>query len=196
MQRRRKRILLLPVWSLLLGISAVPLSNGIIAAQLSPGGHSDKQAEIEKGREVIGVTCVACHTNILRMLQIHKESPEQWRNTVYSMISRGAEVMPDEIQPLIAFLAANAENERQTGSQISGGRRPGSNKAAPEAEGRAVFQRSCQQCHELATASKKLASEEWNAVIARMMTYGAKLTPAERQELITYLSGLTKASRP
>ena len=58
-----------------------------------------------------------------------------------------------------------------------------------EADGGAVLQRTCQQCHELAVASKKLESEDWGTVITRMMTYGARLTPVDRQKLIEYLSG-------
>ena len=53
----------------------------------------------------MGQTCVACHTNILRMVQIHKQTPEQWRKTVYLMIGRGAQIMPDEIDAVAAYLA-------------------------------------------------------------------------------------------
>jgi hypothetical protein len=44
----------------------------------------------------------------------------------------------------------------------------------------------------MATATTKLPSEDWNAVIAKMMTYGAKVTPADQQKLIEYLNGLAK----
>jgi mono/diheme cytochrome c family protein len=98
--------------------------------------------------------------------------------------------MPNEIEPLIAFLSANAGRNRQTISEASSGDRPGSGRAEQQtmdAEGRALLQRNCQQCHDLVTASTKLASEDWSAVIAKMMTYGAKLTPADQQKLIEYL---------
>jgi hypothetical protein len=66
---------------------------------------------------------VACHTNILRMLQVHTKTPQQWRDTVYSMISRGAQVMPGEIEPVTAFLAANAGSNRLAITQTSRGYR-------------------------------------------------------------------------
>jgi cytochrome c5 len=91
--------------------------------------------------------------------------------------------MPDEIEAVTAFLAATAGSN--PGRPATGG----AGQQRPDADGRAILQRTCQQCHELATASKKLDSEDWNAVVTRMMTYGAKLTPADRQKLIEYLKG-------
>ena len=52
-----------------------------------------------------------------------------------------------------------------------------------DADGATILQRNCQQCHELAVASKKPEKEDWDVVITRMMTYGARLTPAERPKL-------------
>lgn len=194
MQPRRKRVLSLMVWNLLVWISATQLCGGLAAqAQVPANTQSDQQAQIQKGRQVIGVVCVACHTNILRMVQVHKKSPDQWKDTVYSMIGRGAQIMPDEIDAVAAFLAANAGSNRETNSQTSSGGRTGrGEQQGPDAEGRAILQRTCQQCHDMATASTKLPSEDWNAVIAKMMTYGARLTPADQQKLIDYLNGLAK----
>jgi mono/diheme cytochrome c family protein len=194
MQRRRKRILSFIFWDLLVWIFVAHLSGGL-AAQVAASAQSDQQAQIEKGRQTVGQVCVACHTNILRMLQVHKKSEEQWRDTVYSMIGRGAQIMPDEIQPLTAFLAANPGSNRQTIAESSRGGRPAPatpDQQTPEAQGRAILQRSCVQCHDMATASTKLASEDWNAVIAKMMTYGARVTPADQQKLVEYLNGLAK----
>lgn len=188
------RILSLMAWNLVVWISAATLSRGV-AAQVSASAPSDQQAQIEKGRQVVGQVCAACHTTILRMVQVHKQSAEQLRDTICFMISRGAQIMPDEIEPVTAFLAATAGIGRQAGTQTSGGGRPGPGRAGqqmPEGEGRAIFQQKCQQCHELATASTKLPAEEWSAVIARMMTYGVKLTSGDQQTLSGYLDGLAK----
>jgi mono/diheme cytochrome c family protein len=129
------------------------------------------------------------------MVQIHKQTPEQWKGTVYLMIGRGAQIMPDEIDAVAAYLAADAGGNRQAATETGGGGRQGARgagQAAPETEGRAILQRTCQQCHDLGTATAKLASEDWTAVIGRMTSYGAKLSPADQQKLIEYLNGLTK----
>jgi mono/diheme cytochrome c family protein len=175
-------------WNLLVLIS-VALSSGL-AAQGSANVSGDQSAQIEKGRRVVAQVCATCHTTIGRMLQVHKQTPEQWKDTVYFMISRGAQIMPDEIGPVTAFLAAPAGNARETSADASGRGRPGARGAGqqtPQTDGAAILQQNCQQCHELATASKKDDAEDWSAVIARMMTYGARLTATDQQTLIGYL---------
>ena len=190
----RHRILSLIVCSFVVWISAAPLDRGL-AAQGPAGAPGNQPAQIEKGRQVVAQVCATCHTTIVRMVQVHKQTAEQWKDTVYFMIGRGAQIMPDEIEPVTAFLAATAGSNPQTVTQTSGGGRRGagaSGQQTPEADGGAILQRNCQQCHELATASKKSASEDWSAVITRMMNYGARLTPADQEKLIEYLSGLAK----
>lgn len=193
-RRKRNKIFSLVIWNLVLWISAAPLATRV-AAQVSANVSSDQQTQIEKGRQVVAQVCATCHTTIVRMVQVHKQSAEQWKDTVYFMISRGAQIMPDEVEPVTAYLAAASESGRQTITQTPAGGRPGargSGQQTPEADGAALLQRTCQQCHELATASTKLPSEEWSAVIARMTAYGAKLTPADQQKLTGYLNGLAK----
>ena len=189
MQGRRKSstILSLMVWNLLVWISATQLSAGLAAqAQAPANAPSDQSAQIEKGRQAVGEACATCHTNILRMVQIYKKSPDQWKDTVYSMIGRGAQVRPDEIEAATAFLAATSGRSLAANADVRRG------AGGAEVDGRAILQRTCQQCHDLATASTKLASEDWSAVIAKMTTYGAKLTPADQQKLIEYLNGMAK----
>ena len=68
--------------------------------------------QVEKGRAVVAQVCTTCHTTLGRMLQVHKQTREQWRDLVFFMISRGAQVMPDEIDAVTAFLVANSGRER------------------------------------------------------------------------------------
>ena len=68
--------------------------------------------QVEKGRAVVAQVCTTCHTTLGRMLQVHKQTQEQWRELVFFMISRGAQVMPDEIDAVTAFLVANSGRER------------------------------------------------------------------------------------
>src|SRR5438105_8896693 len=172
----RRRILSLVVCNFVVWIFAAPESRGL-AAQISAStpSQSAPAAQIEKGRQVAAQVCAACHTMIVRMVQVHKQTAEQWKDTVYFMISRGAQIMPDEIEPVTAYLASAGGNNPQG---------QGRGRQTAEADGATILQRNCQQCHELAVASKKPEKEDWDAVITRMMTYGARLTPADRQKLI------------
>jgi mono/diheme cytochrome c family protein len=76
------------------------------------GAQRGDDPKIEKGRVVVAQVCTTCHTTLGRMLQVHKQTPEQWRELVFFMISRGAQVMPDEIDAVTAFLVANSGRER------------------------------------------------------------------------------------
>ena len=170
---------------------ALNLLAWILALQISARAQTADQAQMDKGRQVVAEVCSACHTTITRMVQVHKQTADEWKSTVYFMISRGAQVMPDEIEPVVAYLAATGgKGPAQTTNTGRGGAARGGQTA--QADGRAIFQQTCQQCHELAMASSKMPSEEWSAVITRMMTYGARLSASDQQKLTEYLDGLAK----
>jgi len=193
--RKKKRIRFLVVSNLVVLLAAAHLSGGL-AAQTSAGNTKDQEAQIAKGRIAVGQTCATCHAGILRMAQAQKQNQEQWKDTIYSMIGRGAEILPDEIEPISAFLAATSARKEPANAQATetagGGRGGRGEQTTAGGDGRAILQRTCQQCHDMATAQNKLASEDWTAVIAKMVGYGARLTPADQQKLTEYLNGLAK----
>lgn len=180
--RHQARIILpLGLW-IAVAWTAADLHGTGMGAQVPAAGQSSQQAQIDKGRVAVAQVCVGCHGaggGITRMLEVRKRSTEEWRETVLSMIARGAQVLPDEIEPITAYLVATAGRGRpQTSS--------------PPAQANAVLARRCQQCHDLERATTKVASEDWRTIIDRMITLGASVTPAEQQTLIEYLNGLKK----
>ena len=184
MQRTRKGTSMLSriVWILLVWMS-VEYQRAGMAAPGPMTSQSNEELQMEKGRQALGQTCVPCHGNIMRVIQLHKKSADEWRDTVYSMIGRGAQVLPDEIEPVTAFPAANGGRKP---TEALGGR-------LPEAEGKAILERRCQRCHDLAVATKKPASDNWQTVVGRMMiAYGVAVTPTDQQKLIDYLNGLAR----
>jgi mono/diheme cytochrome c family protein len=84
----------------------------VMSMPLAVNAQGGDDAQVEKGRVVVGQVCTACHTTLGRMLQVHKQTREQWRDLVFFMISRGAQVMPDEIDAVTAFLVASSGRER------------------------------------------------------------------------------------
>jgi mono/diheme cytochrome c family protein len=172
--------------------TAVFWAISVLGQDAAAGRTANDNALAEKGRSVVVNVCVACHTNILRIVQVHKKSPAQWKDTVYSMIGRGAQVMPDEIDAVASFLSAGAVYIQSPTPAAS---RQGSGTPRNQAaggEGRQLLEQNCQQCHDLATASTKLRSEEWNGVIEKMVNYGARVSATDKQKLIDYLDGLEK----
>lgn len=155
----------------------IPLLLAFLAPSLAAAQSSDEL--MKKGSEAVGRACQACHGNIVRMLQVEHRSAEEWRNTVYSMIGRGAHIFPDEIEPLVAHLAATA------GPATS----PAERRVLPDGQGKSILERACQQCHALDTATKK-GPRDWTTVVSTMAAYGATITPVERKTLIEYLQKL------
>ena len=144
--------------------------------------QSNDQAVIEKGRVALGQGCVQCHN--LRGIQTQRKTAQQWRGTVYGMISRGSMVLPDEIEPITTYLAATygPNSPRDAAPQ-----------QLPDAEVRAVLERSCIQCHDMQTTTSKVASrEEWGQIMTRMIDAGARISPIEQQTLIQYLTTLAR----
>src|SRR5690349_15173475 len=87
------RILSLMIWIVVISTVATVHAQG------------NRSAQIDKGRQVVAQACATCHTTIVRMVQVHKLTAAQWKETVFFMISRGAQVMPEEIDAVTAFLA-------------------------------------------------------------------------------------------
>ena len=108
---RRRWVSPLLIGALIIGVPVVSTAQGESQAPIdnaqTDNAQTDK-ARIEKGRAVVAQVCTTCHTTLGRMLQVHKQTPEQWKDLVYFMISRGAQVMPNEIDDVAAFLSVTA----------------------------------------------------------------------------------------
>ena len=162
------------------------LTTAVVLAWLVPAFAAAQSSDevLKKGSEAVGKACQACHGNIARMLQVERRTADQWRNTVYSMIGRGAHIFPDEIEPLVAHL-----------TMIAGPSTPRPEaRVLAEGAGKTILDRACQQCHNLDTATRRPAGRDWSTVVRTMATYGAMITPAEEKTLSDYLERLTPAA--
>ena len=99
--------------------------------------------------------------------------------------------MPDEIEPLIDYLAATygpGATPPAVGGEVS---QAGS--ALPDGPGRAIFVGNCAACHSMDLPLNMRQSEaEWNATISQMVSYGAQITPQEQEILVKYAPGVSK----
>ena len=160
---------------------------------------SAPQADIEKGKAAVTQICVGCHDGgaIMRMVAVRKKTADEWRDTVYRMIGRGAQVFPDEIEPLTAYLTATGGQvpPQAAGGAPATGRRARAAEATTTADGdaTAILARRCQLCHDLAMATTKPATaESWDSIIDRMVKLGAAVTPAEHRTLTAHLNAQQK----
>jgi cytochrome c5 len=143
-------------------------------------------ATVEKGKEVYGQVCLACHNARYTMMQ--RKNSEGWRRTVYRMISRGAQVMPDEVSLLTAYLTATYGPASPPPIPSDSSALPG-RRALPEGAGRGILVGSCSQCHSVqVVADSRKPQTDWKATVGRMRSLGAKLSDSEEQALVDYLS--------
>ena len=186
-----------PVLSRLVSFCLIYFSVAVIAvssAQTSPpqvrkaAPPAKQPPESDRGREVFGKSCLSCHG--MKETSIQKKKSEQWRESVYSMVSRGAQVQPAEIEPLVSYLAANyGPGFPGMGAGEGSPHRGTATGTLPPGEARAVLVERCNTCHslELVAANHK-TKDEWNITIDRMIGLGAKLNIEQQSKLVDYLS--------
>jgi cytochrome c2 len=177
----RGRIVSLLVLVALVAFSAAQY---VGVGQGSPGPITQLDPSlVDKGRKAFGEACVQCHG--INRATIQRKNEESWRGTVYSMISRGSNLMPDEIEPVIAYLTATyGPGSAPPGSDDSSG-----SSALPDEPGREILVRSCVQCHAMEMILEAKKSEpEWKQTVDRMIGYGADVTPEQQNLVVKYAS--------
>ena len=147
------------------------------------GSPPTQPLQVEEGKEAFGQACIQCHN--MSRTQMQRKTADDWRDTVYSMISRGAPLMPDEIEPLIDYLSATYGPGAAPPAVSGEGSQAGS--ALPDGPGRAIFVGNCAACHSMELPLNMRQSEAgWNATISQMVDYGAQLTPEQQEILVKY----------
>jgi cytochrome c5 len=157
----------------------------------NPTAKQESRAAGDEGREVFGKSCLSCHG--MKEVSIQKKDAARWKESVYSMISRGAQIEPSEIEPLVSYLASAYGPDSPA---ASAGRAGATNKssaaeqALPAGEGRAILAERCATCHALGlVAASHKTKGEWTKAIDRMIRLGAKLSSAqEKLTLADYLA--------
>ena len=65
----------------------------------------------------------------------------------------------------------------------------GQAQSLPEEKGQADFQRICSRCHSVALATKqRMTQPEWKGVVDQMVSRGARGTPDQLNNIVTYLA--------
>jgi len=163
----------------LLGLALVGIQGVGIASPSRPiPSQSD---EVSEGGKIFGQACIQCHTRPI----LQRKTEEGWRDTVYSMISRGAQVMPNEIDPLISYLSHQfGPDSSSQAAEASDG-----NIAVSGESGQKIISRVCTQCHAIEVVTESRKSEvEWQETISRMISYGAVLTADEKSVVESYVT--------
>ena len=151
-------------------------SRGICAEQPQ---QPTKDHLAQVGEKVFHEACTQCHgpSEIL----IQRKSADEWRKTIYSMISRGAFVSANEVDPIVIYLASTFGSEPSGGASSAIDLRA----AAPAAT---ILVHACSSCHSVSTVSQVQKSRAgWRETIQRMIDHGAVISASEQDALLSYL---------
>lgn len=167
----RRTILLAALAALM--AAAAPLNAQVVegrAVKLPPGA----------GGNLVGVACSQCHA--LTAITHLRQGRRAWRDELYVMILRGAQVQPADVDPMVTYLTAHF------GPGVPYPGQPGPPVTLPEGSGKELVQGVCGICHSLdRVVAGKRSKAQWQAIVTQMIYLGAPLAPAQATEVTDYL---------
>jgi mono/diheme cytochrome c family protein len=150
-----------------------------------------------EGKGLILGSCAQCHS--LNSTVQQRKSPAAWERTVLDMITRGAQVRPDEVAPITTYLARyfgpgapplSAGNEKPATPRVAPFRQNRSVTSAnlPEGMGKELVLSGCIGCHALNKITEQSKDEAgWRSSVKDMVRLGARLRPEEQTRVVVYL---------
>ena len=133
-----------------------------------------------EGRDLVALACSQCHS--LAPLLAGRAGPGGWRDHVYNMVLRGAQLTPREADTVIQYLAANFG---------PGAPPPAPAKAItlPNGDGKDLVEARCAGCHDLERVTiVKRRKQDWPFIVGNMVARGAAATPEETRTIAAYLA--------
>jgi len=166
------------------------------------------------GKPIATEFCQDCH-KLTNLVKAHKNL-DDWKDTIRTMMDRGARIPDDKVDPLAEYLAKNFP-EKDTAAAadppVSAPAAPASpSQAAPSApaaakpvelpdgDGKDIATENCQACHKLTNLTKAHKSlDEWKDTVQTMIDRGANVPTDKVDVLVQYLAknfGPKDASAP
>jgi cytochrome c5 len=173
-------------------------------ATTAPNSPSRPKPAVElpegDGKPIATEYCQDCHklTNLMKA----RKATEDWRDSVQTMMDRGARLPQDKVDTLIQYLAKNFGP--QTGAPPAGtalaatvssdspaamASQPPKPVELPEGDGKAIATEYCQTCHKLTNLTKAHKDrDDWQDTVQLMMDRGASLPQEKVDMLVEYLA--------
>jgi mono/diheme cytochrome c family protein len=168
------------------------------------------------GKPIATEFCQDCH-RLTNLTKAHKNL-DDWKDTIHTMIDRGARIPDEKIDTLAQYLFTNfgpkdAAAATNAPADAPATQAPSPNAAAsstpapakavvelPEGDGKAIATENCQACHKLTNLTKAHKSlDDWKDTVQTMIDRGANV-PADKVDiLVQYLAknfGPKDASSP
>ena len=157
---------------------AQPLQGGGPFGAQSPSGSPFPNGP---GKEIVAVACTQCHgPNVFTQLRMGEKA---WRAQIYDMVLRGAQIGPGDIDIAAKYMATSYgpgvpfPNQQPVKVSLPGG------------PGKEIVEGGCALCHGLdRVADTKRTKGQWQAIVNRMIFFGAPVSPAQATTVVSYLS--------
>jgi len=168
------------------------------------------------GKPIATEFCQDCH-RLTNLTKAHKNL-DDWKDTLHTMIDRGARLPDDKLDTLAQYLVTNfgpKDAAPETNAQAAAPSTPATlpNAAAPstpapaqvlvvlpDGDGKEIATQNCQACHKLTNLTKAHKSQdEWKDTVQTMIDRGANVPADKIDILVQYLAknfGPQDASSP
>jgi len=142
-----------------------------VAAAQSPPGIRLPEG---KGRELVERVCTTCHSSAVFVG--NPGGLTHWNLIVAQMIQKGAAATDAEFSQIVQYLADRF-------GSVQG------RTTLPDGPGRQTVERVCGNCHTAELVSDRRGDlQTWTRTVNTMLNRGAKATPEEAVEIVTYLA--------
>jgi cytochrome c5 len=152
------------------------------------------------GKAIATEYCQDCHklTNLTKA----RKAPDEWHDSVQTMMDRGARLPQDKVDILVQYLAQNFSPQTATppaatppaaaassDAPTATASQPPKPAELPDGDGKAIAVESCQACHKLTTLTKARKSlDDWRDSVQSMMDRGANVPQDKIDTLVQYLA--------
>ena len=170
----------------------------------APAPAAPKRVDLPDGdgKPIATEYCQECH-RLTNLIKAHK-SEDDWKDTVQTMIDRGARIPDDKVDTLVKYLAKNFGPKVATADPSVGGAAPPAPTSSsdspaaaaspakvelPDGDGKEIATENCQACHKLTNLTKAHKSlDDWKDTVQTMIDRGANV-PADKVDiLVQYLA--------
>jgi cytochrome c5 len=157
------------------------------------------------GKPIATEYCQMCH-KLTNLTKAHKDL-DDWKDTIHTMIDRGASVPDDKVDDLAEYLAANFGPKAAAPATDAPAADPATPASSPDAaapsapapakavvelpdgDGKAIATENCQACHKLTNLTKAHKDlDDWKETVQTMIDRGANVSPDQVDTLVQYLA--------
>ena len=178
------------------------------AAPPTVAAPESKPVELPEGdgKPIATEYCQMCH-KLTNLTKAHKDL-DDWKDTIQTMIDRGASIPDDKVDVLAKYLAANfgpknAEPAANPPAAAPATPAPSPDAASPsapaptakavvelpEGDGKAIAMENCQACHKLTNLTKAHKNlDDWKETVQTMIDRGANVPADQVDTLVQYLA--------